>query len=197
MNLKFVFCSKFIPEIRDFAQRSQDPSILRPSLCGLATTRKRETCFVHTAIGTSNTSRGPLAIRQDRRKEDFVQNRKHSVPYRYDSFHIDLYASGDPWTTDIHCATRTAPSTHIKTFTIGKNLTLRAAINREKSGMAYAKIENGILWKIGLLPKAQRLTFIQLKIHSNYTTHITQPFSYRELVEKTGLDLRSVKRGIP
>ena len=27
--------------------------------------------------------------------------------------------------------------------------------------MAYAKIENGILWKIGLLPKAQRLTFIQ------------------------------------
>ena len=62
--------------------------------------------------------------------------------------------------------------------------------------MAYAKIENGILWKIGLLPKAQRLTFIQLKIHSNYTTHITQPFSYRELVEKTGLDLRSVKRGI-
>ena len=62
--------------------------------------------------------------------------------------------------------------------------------------MAYAKIENGILWKIGLLPKAQRLTFIQLKIHSDYATHITHPFSYKELVEKTGLDLRSVKTGI-
>ena len=62
--------------------------------------------------------------------------------------------------------------------------------------MAYAKIENGILWKIGLLPKAQRLTFIQLKIHSDYATHITHPFSYKELVEKTGLDLRSVKMGI-
>ena len=62
--------------------------------------------------------------------------------------------------------------------------------------MPYAKIENSILWKIGLLPKAQRLTFIQLKIHSDYTTHVTQPFSYRELVEKTGLDLRSVKVGI-
>ena len=62
--------------------------------------------------------------------------------------------------------------------------------------MAYAKIENGILWKIGLLPKGQRLTFIQLKIHSDYATHITHPFSYKELVEKTGLDLRSVKIGI-
>ncbi|MDE0686409.1 MAG: helix-turn-helix domain-containing protein [Candidatus Poribacteria bacterium] len=62
--------------------------------------------------------------------------------------------------------------------------------------MAYAQIENTILWKIGLLPKAQRLTFIQLKIHSDYTTHITQPFSYKELVKKTGLDLRSVKVGI-
>ena len=62
--------------------------------------------------------------------------------------------------------------------------------------MPYAKIENAILWKIGLLPKAQRLTFIQLKIHSDYTTHITQPFSYKELVKKTGLDLRSVKTGI-
>ena len=62
--------------------------------------------------------------------------------------------------------------------------------------MAYAKIGNDILWKIVLLPKAQRLTFTQLKIHSDYTTHITQPFSYKELVEKTGLDLRSVKMGI-
>ena len=48
----------------------------------------------------------------------------------------------------------------------------------------------------GLLPKAQRLTFIQLKIHSDYATHITHPFRYKELVEKTGLDLRSVKIGI-
>lgn len=62
--------------------------------------------------------------------------------------------------------------------------------------MAYAKIGNDILWKIVLLPKAQRLTFTQLKIHSDYTTHITQPFSYKELVEKTGLDLRAVKVGI-
>ena len=62
--------------------------------------------------------------------------------------------------------------------------------------MPFAKIDNDLLWKIGLLPKAQRLTFIQLKIHSDYTTHITQPFSYKELVEKTGLDLRSVKVGI-
>ena len=62
--------------------------------------------------------------------------------------------------------------------------------------MAYAKIENDILWKIGVLPKAQRLTFIQLKIHSDYMTHITQPFSYKGLVEKTGLDLRAVKVGI-
>lgn len=53
--------------------------------------------------------------------------------------------------------------------------------------MAYAKIENAILWKIGLLPKAQRLTFIQLKIHSDYTTHMTQPFSYKELVKKNRL----------
>ena len=62
--------------------------------------------------------------------------------------------------------------------------------------MLYAKIENDILWKIGLLPKAQRLTFIQLKIHSDYATHITHPFRYKELVEKTDLDLRSVKIGI-
>ena len=62
--------------------------------------------------------------------------------------------------------------------------------------MPYAKLENDILWKIGLLPKAQRLTFIRLKIHSDYATHITHPFRYKELVEKTGLDLRSVKIGI-
>lgn len=62
--------------------------------------------------------------------------------------------------------------------------------------MPYAKLENDILWKIGLLPKAQRLTFIQLKIHSDYATHITHPFRYKELVEKTDLDLRSVKIGI-
>lgn len=55
-----MLCSKFFPEIRDFTQRLQAPSILRPSLCGLATTQKRETCFVHTAEGPQTHHEVPL-----------------------------------------------------------------------------------------------------------------------------------------
>ena len=51
----------------------------------------------------------------------------------------------------------------------------------------YTKINNTLFWALMQLPKREQLVFTCLRIESDYTTHLTDPLSVKDIVEFTGI----------